>query len=119
MDTLTIKGMQFRGLHGVHEHEKKEGNDFEVDVIFETNLTKAGTSDELKDAIDYTKVYKIASSVLNGSSKNLIEHLSFQIGEKISQAFPNHPKFEVAVRKLNPPMDSPTKFTEARLIWPR
>lgn len=111
--------MQFRGLHGVHAYEKKEGNDFEVDVIFEADLSKPGISDQLADAIDYTKVHEIASSVMNGPSKDLIEHLCFEIGNKIAASFSAHPKFEVVVRKLNPPLKTPTKFTEARLSWPR
>lgn len=119
MDTLTIKGMEFRGLHGVHDHEKREGNDFEVDVIFKTDLSKAGSSDLLDDAIDYTTVHEIAAAIIKGPSKDLIEHLCFQIGQKLADSFPAHSHFEVAVRKLHPPLESPTKFTEARLSWPR
>lgn len=119
MDALTIKGMKFRGLHGVHDFEKKEGNDFEVDVFFKTDLTAAGYSDKLKYAIDYTKVHEIAKSVIEGESRDLIEHLCFQIGQKLFQAFPNQVDFEVAVRKLNPPLDTPVEFTEARMSWPR
>lgn len=119
MDTLTIKGMQFRGFHGVHEHEIKEGNDFEVDVIFTTTLSVPGKSDALSDAIDYTKVHKICSDIMTGESTNLIEHLCFKIGTEISSAFPYHTKFEIRVRKLNPPLSSPVDFTEARMSWPR
>ncbi|MDR9415388.1 MAG: dihydroneopterin aldolase [Gracilimonas sp.] len=119
MDTLTIKGMRFRGLHGVHDYEKKEGNDFEVDVIFNTDLTAPGASDQLKDAIDYTRVHEIASSVLFGDSKNLIEHLCLRIGNHIQDAFQNQSNFEVVVRKLNPPLDSEVNYTEARMSWPR
>lgn len=119
MDTLAIKAMKFRAFHGVHEHEKKEGNDFEVDVVFEATLSKAGESDQLSDAIDYTKVHEIAAEVMNGKSVDLIEHLCFRIGKNISNTFPNHSKFEVSVRKLNPPLSSPTEFTEARMSWPR
>ena len=119
MDTLAIKGMKFRAFHGVHEHEKKEGNDFEVDVIFNSDLSKAGQSDQLADAIDYTKVHHICSKVMGGESVDLIEHLCHMIGVKISEAFPDHPKFDVYVRKLSPPLSSPVEFTETRMSWPR
>ena len=119
MDTLTIKGMQFRGFHGVHEHEKKEGNDFEVDVIFEADLSAPGYSDKLKYAIDYTTVYDIARDIMEGESRDLIEHLCFQIGQKVFAAVSKQARFEVAVRKLAPPLDSPVKYTEARMTWPR
>ncbi|MDR9419529.1 dihydroneopterin aldolase [Gracilimonas sp.] len=119
MDTLTIKGMQFRGHHGVHDHEKKEGNDFEVDVIFNTYLSKSAKSDELSDTVDYSKVHQIASEIMNGKSVNLIEHLCFKIGTEIAQTFPYHTKFEVIVRKLNPPLSKPVEFSEIRMSWPR
>lgn len=119
MDTLTIKGMKFRAFHGVHEHEKKEGNDFEVDVIFTSDLSAAGASDKLNDAIDYSKVHALASEIMHGKSVDLIEHLCFQIGNRIKKNFPGQTHFEVAVRKLNPPLDNETSFTEARMSWPR
>lgn len=119
MDTLTIKGMKFRGFHGVHDFEKKEGNDFEVDVIFQADLSSAGKSDALSDAIDYTNVHAIAQKIMTGSSKDLIEHLCFEIGTGITEAFPGQPNFTVAVRKLNPPLDSETEYTEVRMSWPR
>ena len=118
MDTLTIKGMKFRAFHGVHEHEKTEGNDFEVDVIFEANLSEAGQTDNLSDALDYTRVHDITKKIMEGSSVDLIEHLCFQIGSEISTAFEGF-SFRVSVRKLNPPLDAPTKYTEARMAWPR
>ena len=119
MDTLAIKGMKFRAFHGVHEHEKREGNDFEVDVIFKADLSKAGNTDQLTDAIDYTKVHEIAAEVMDRKSVDLIEHICFQIGTKIADSFEDELNFEVFVRKLNPPLSSPTEFTEARMSWPR
>jgi len=118
MDTLAIKGMKFRAFHGVHEHEKKKGNDFEVDVIFSTNLSKAGKSDQLSDAIDYTKIHKIASDIMHGASVDLIEHLCFKIGSEIEASLPEQTNFEVTVRKLTPPLSSQTAYTEVRMSWP-
>lgn len=118
MNTLTIKGMKFRAFHGVHEHEKKEGNDFEVDVTFYTDISKAGKSDKLSDAIDYTEVHKIISDIMHGKSVDLIEHLCFKIGSKITESIPSETKFEVSVRKLTPPLSSHTAYTEARMSWP-
>lgn len=119
MDTLTIKGMKFRAFHGVHEHEKKEGNDFEVDVIFESDLETPGKSDQLSDAIDYTKVHAICAEIMADKSVDLIEHLCYQIGDKISETFPEQSAFSIRVRKLAPPLPSATEFTEARMSWPR
>ncbi|SMO79076.1 dihydroneopterin aldolase [Gracilimonas mengyeensis] len=119
MDTLTIKGMQFRGYHGVHAHEKSEGNDFEVDVILKTDLTAPASSDKLSYAIDYTKIHDIAKEVLAGESVDLIEHLCYKIGSAIETKLANIDSFEVRVRKLGPPLSTQTEYTEARMSWPR
>lgn len=119
MDSLSIKGMKFRAFHGVHEHEKKEGNDFEVDVIFSADLSQAGKSDQLSDAIDYTIVHKLTSEIMHGDSVDLIEHLCFKIGSSISNSNQRKLGFEVVVRKLNPPLNSSVEFTEVRMSWPR
>lgn len=119
MDTISIKGMQFHGKHGVAEHEKEYGNDFEVDVCISADLSQSATSDELSHTFDYSKLHDIAGSVLNGNSVDLIEKLAFQIGNKVEVAFPEAESFEVVVRKLNPPVQDKTKCTEVRMRWPR
>ena|SRR5690554_758051 len=119
MDTIAIKGMQFHGKHGVAEHEKEYGNDFEVDVIISADLSQSAETDDLSHTFDYSRIHEISGAVLNGKSVDLIEKLVFQIGNNIEQEFPEAASFEVVVRKLNPPVQDKTKFTEVRMQWPR
>lgn len=119
MDSLSVKGMKFHGLHGVQEQEKIAGNDFEVDVVFWADLSAAATSDDLEDAINYTIVQEITASIMLGKSVDLIERLCFDIGTKLNEHFGDTEKFEVSVRKLNPPIKAPIAYTEARMSWPR
>ncbi|MEX0721443.1 MAG: dihydroneopterin aldolase [Balneolaceae bacterium] len=118
MDTLSLQGMQFHAFHGVDDHEKKYGNDFEVDVILHVDLSAAGKSDNLSEAINYAKVHQLVSEIMMGNSADLIEHLAFRIGSKIEQDI-EVVEFEVKVRKLNPPVYQKTKYTEASMSWPR
>ncbi|MTI86581.1 MAG: dihydroneopterin aldolase [Balneolaceae bacterium] len=119
METLNIKGMKFRGFHGVHAHEKKEGNDFEVDVIIDCNLSEAAKKDDLSATIDYVQIEAIAKQVMEGPSVNLIEHLALQLGSKMKEMFALLNEFEVRIRKLNPPIGTETDYTEVRMRWPR
>lgn len=118
MDTLRLKSLKFRGLHGVFEHEKKDGNDFEVDITIHASLRTSAKSDNLEDTIDYAKLHDCAKEVMLGTSKNLIEHLAFLIGEKICQTLPALNDFEVTVRKLNPPIEHNCEYSEVTLSWP-
>ena len=119
MDTLSLKGVRFKGFHGVYEEERQEGNDFEVDLIVHTSLKKSAYSDKLEDTLDYQKLYECVKEVMGGESKQLIEHLAYLIGEKISLKFPQTNSFEVTVRKFNPPIEGATmNYSEVTLRWP-
>lgn len=119
MDTISIRGMMFHGKHGVAEHEKEYGNDFEVDVIIHADLSRPAETDHIKDAFDYARIHQITGEVIMGSSVELIERLTFLIGSRIESEFKAVSQFEVRVRKLHPPVDHRTKYTEARMEWPR
>lgn len=119
METLTLKSLQFHASHGYYAEEREEGNDFEVDLIFRGELRKAGDSDELSDTIDYQEVLNTVTSVMNGPSLKLIETLAKRIGDRLFDQFDDATELEVAVRKLHPPLDVETAYSEIRMQWPR
>jgi len=119
METLTLKSLRFRGYHGHYEQEREQGNDFEVDLVFSGELRAAGESDELGDTIDYQQAQEIARSVMEGPSVKLIETLAKRIGDQIFEAIPQAKTLEVTVRKLQPPLDIKTAYSEIRMQWQR
>lgn len=119
MDTLVLKGLRFRGLHGFYEFEQKDGNDFEVDITFRLSLQKAGATDNLKHTIDYQTVYQIVESVMLGPSVKLIEHLAYNIGEQLTDKFECN-RLTVTLRKLAPPIENAELlYSEVSMSWPR
>ena len=119
MDVLRLKGLKFRGLHGFYDEEREQGNNFEVDLTFHQSLQKAALSDNLDDTLDYQKAYEAVKKVMDGPSVKLIEHLALLIGNNIIEHLESNTKFEVTVRKLNPPLPSEIDFSEVTLTWPR
>ena len=118
MDKLIIKGLKFHGLHGVFEQEKIEGNFFEVDLAFTLSLQKAGETDDLSETIDYAKARSFVEEIMQSSSMNLIETISLKIGVALFHEF-EPDLLEVKVRKLNPPMERETEYSEVIMQWPR
>lgn len=119
MDSIALKGLRFRGLHGVYEHEQKEGNDFELDLIFYLSLQQAGQTDCLEDTIDYQKAYRITKEIMEGPSVKLIEHLAYRIGNALYEQFPCH-ELHLRLRKLSPPIAHATiNYAEVTMTWPR
>lgn len=118
MDKLIIKGLRFHGLHGLFDQEKIIGNIFEVDLEFSLSLQKAGETDNIEDTIDYAKARSIVNNIIKSHSLNLIETLSLKIGEKLFEEF-ELKALEVKVRKMNPPMEGETEYSEVTMQWPR
>lgn len=87
-DRIILEGMVFYGYHGVSAEERSRGQRFVVDLELATDLSRAGTSDDLKDTVDYGDVYRLVKKVLEGPPHNLIESLAEEIGSRILSQYP-------------------------------
>lgn len=119
MDTLTLSGLQYHAKHGVYEEERTRGNTFEIDLIFKADLRNAGQNDNLSATINYEEAEAIASRVINGPPVQLIETLARKIGDELFAQFGRITALEVRVRKLDPPLPTPTKYSEIIFRWSR
>ena len=52
-DRIRLSGVRGRGFHGVFDHERREGQEFVVDVELAVDLAPAGASDDLTDTVNY------------------------------------------------------------------
>lgn len=119
MDCLTLKNLKFHGLHGYFPEERRQGNDFEVDVSIWVPLQEAAKGDELAETIDYSKAATIVKQIMEGEPVKLIETLLYNIGESLTRTWPRANKIEVVIRKLHPPMSPSCEFTEVKSQWPK
>ncbi|MBM3435533.1 MAG: dihydroneopterin aldolase [Bacteroidetes bacterium] len=103
MAKISLTGMEFHAFHGCFKEEQIIGNNFMVDLIFETKTEKPEISDDLKDTIDYSKVYKIVKNEMEITSK-LLEHVARRILNVLSKAYPQIIFAELTVSKMNPPV---------------
>ena len=102
-DKITLQGMKFYGFHGVNPEEKTLGQTYLVDCEVTLDLSKAGISDNLNDTVSYTHIYRVARSVIEGESKNLLEALAESIANKVINEFKIQ-SIRVSVVKPNPPI---------------
>ena len=63
METIRLNNMIFYAHHGYYEAERELGQKFEVDVVLECDLAKAIESDDLKDTVNYHRVYERVSEI--------------------------------------------------------
>ena len=79
MDKISITGITGFGYHGVLEHERRDGQNFLVDLEVVTNFDSAISSDDVRDTVNYAELAEIAHAAITGEPVNLIEKLANQI----------------------------------------
>lgn len=104
-DRLSVRGLRFRGHHGVFEHERREGQEFGVDVTLLTDTRPAALTDELRDTIDYGTLVEQVRAVVQGEPVDLIETLAHRIAE-VCLSHPAVLEAEVTVHKPHAPIQA-------------
>lgn len=79
MDRISLTGLRVRGHHGVLDFERRDGQDFVIDVSLELDLTRAATTDNVSDTIHYGELASQLAAVVSGEPVNLIETLAARL----------------------------------------
>ncbi len=103
MGIIALESIQLFGKHGCHESEAILGGHYELNIRIETDINKAGKSDQLEDTIDYESVYALCLEIFE-LRHQLLESLTFEMAHGIKNAFMQANEVEVTLSKLNPPM---------------
>lgn len=75
-DTIALTGLRVRGLHGVYDFEREQGQEFTVDVVLELDLSVAADSDSVTDTVHYGELADRLAAIVAGEPVNLIETLA-------------------------------------------
>ncbi len=65
-DRIELRGLTVRGNHGVFDHERRDGQDFVVDVTVWIDLAAAAASDDLADTLDYGTLASGRPTIVGG-----------------------------------------------------
>ena len=104
MDKIFVNQMSFYGYHGVFPEETKLGQRFKVDLMVETDLSKAGRSDNLEDSVNYGELYEVCKAVVEGKTFKLVESVAENIAADLLSKFPSIQTCTVKVYKPDPPI---------------
>ena len=63
MSKIIFNNLEFYAFHGVIPAEQKIGSRYLVDIEIKTDLSKASETDNLKDTIDYSLIYKFQNKI--------------------------------------------------------
>ena len=110
MDKINLTGITVRACHGVHDYEKSEAHPFVFDVELGVDLAAAGRSDDLRDTVSYSDVFRTVVKTAREECCNLIERLAGLLCERILALDTRIMLVSVTVHKPEAPL--PGEFSD-------
>lgn len=99
--TILLEKLRFYSYIGVYDEERKNGNQFEVNL--KATYNGDDPEDKLENTVSYVDLYKIISEEMSRPVQ-LLETVAFTIAKRIKDAFPKLEHVECRVTKLTPPI---------------
>ncbi|WP_024875402.1 dihydroneopterin aldolase [Saccharomonospora piscinae] len=82
-DRITLTGLRVTGRHGVFDHEKRDGQEFVVDLVVWLDTSAAAASDDLAETVDYGELARVAAGIVAGPPYDLIETVAGRIADEV------------------------------------
>jgi dihydroneopterin aldolase len=112
-DRITLRGLRVRGHHGVFPQERRDGQDFVVDVTAWLDLAPAAASDDLADTLDYGDLAQRVAAIVGGPPCDLIEAVAGRIADEVLTD-PRVVAVEVMLHKPHAPI--PLAFADVAVV---
>ncbi len=112
-DRIELRGLRVRGNHGVFDHERRDGQDFVIDITVWLDLDVAAASDDLADTLDYGGLAQRAADIVAGPPRQLIETVAGEIADGVMVDERVHAT-EVVVHKPGAPI--PLEFADVAVV---
>ncbi len=103
-DRILLTGLVARGHHGVFDSERRDGQDFAVDVVLELDLRGAAATDDLTRTVHYGELARALADDVRGEPVDLLETLADRL-LRTCLANPRVEAAEVVVHKPHAPIE--------------
>ena len=112
-DRIELRGLRVRGHHGVFEHERRDGQEFLVDVTVWMDLAPAAASDDLVDTLHYGELAERTAAIVAGEPSDLIETVAARVAAMVL-GDARVRAVEVALHKPQAPI--PLEFADVAVV---
>jgi dihydroneopterin aldolase len=103
LDQIALRGLRVFGYHGVLDSERRDGQEFAIDVVLWLDTSAAAASDDLGLTADYAALADRLAAIVAGPPVRLIETLAQRLAEAaLAQAQVR--EVEITVHKPHAPV---------------
>lgn len=116
-DRIRLAGLRVRGRHGVLPEERRDGQEFVVDVELDVDLRAAAAADDLALTVDYGVLAERLAEVVSGKPVDLLETLAERLAD-VCLAAPPVRSAAVTVHKPQAPVGVPFGDVSVTVVRP-
>jgi dihydroneopterin aldolase len=109
MQQIAVKGLALYAYHGVHVHEREQGQQFYLDITLWADVLAACQNDDLDDTVNYSRVIDCAAAAFIADKHNLIERAANVVGDAIMAQFSQIQRLTIVVHKPQAPVRQTVK----------
>lgn len=113
-DRIELRGLKVRGHHGVFDFEKRDGQDFVVDITVWMDLRPAAATDDLTATMHYGELAESAAKIIAGPPRDLIETVAAEIADGVMGGDQRVDAVEVVLHKPSAPI--PLSFVDVAVV---
>lgn len=113
-DRIELTGLECFGHHGVFPEEKRDGQNFIVDLTCWLDFSGAAAADDLTQTVNYAELAELAHGIVTGEPRDLIETVATEIAEAAMARF--EPLFAVEVTIHKPQAPIPLQFADVSVV---
>lgn len=82
-DRIVLTGLRLRGRHGVYPAERRDGQEFVVDLTLALDTAPAAASDDVADTVHYGELAQDVAAIVGGPPVALLETLADRIARAV------------------------------------
>lgn len=115
MDKIILRGLPVDCVIGTLPDERTSPQTLYFDLDLYGDFSRAGETDELADAVDYTAVERCVKEYAAGTSFFLLERLAYASARKLLEKFPLLNRITLMIRKPSAQVESESVALEITL----
>ena len=115
MDKIILRGLPVGCVIGTLPAERTAPQTLFFDLELFGDFSRAGRTDDLNDAVDYTAVERCVKEYAAGTSFYLLERLAYGCAEKLLERFSLLNRITLRIRKPDAPVESESVALEITL----
>lgn len=106
LDTITLTGLRAAGFHGVFDHERRDGQEFIIDVTVHLDFAGAAAADELDQTVHYGILAEAVVSAVERDPVDLIETVAERVAN-VALSYAAVQLVDVTIHKPSAPITVP------------